>query len=164
MLRFSSLRTQFEARRPVSLCATNPTRYSRSCSPQPGSGLRAAWWLHCPVCEIRIEAEKKAVIAPVANARDAAASRDVNLRASCLPHLALVAASLGAGQAAQNLLCSHAQLLERTAEDLQRYALRHKALRRYLISEEERRASQLVLLLLTGHRSVNAPWRVTSIL
>jgi hypothetical protein len=46
----------------------------------------------------------------------------------CLPHLALVTSSLGAGKPARNLL--HARLLERTAEDLQRYALRHDALRR----------------------------------
>jgi hypothetical protein len=70
----------------------------------------------------------------------------------------LVAASLGDGQPTRNLLYAHARLLERTAEDLQRYALRHDALRRYLTSEEERRASQLALLLLAGHRSVSAPW------
>jgi hypothetical protein len=70
----------------------------------------------------------------------------------------LVAASLGDGQPTRNLLHAHARLLERTAEDLQRYALRHDALRRYLTSEEERRASQLALLLLAGHRSVSAPW------
>ena len=48
--------------------------------------------------------------------------------ACCLPHLALVTSSLGAGKPARNLL--HARLLDRTAEDLQRYALRHDALRR----------------------------------
>lgn len=69
-------------------------------------------------------------------------------------------ASLGTGRPAQNLLHVHARLLERTAEDLQRYALRHDALRRYLTSEEERQASQLALLLLAGHRSVGAPWAV----
>jgi len=118
----------------------------------------------CRVCEIRIEAEKMAVASATGTARDAAISGDMRLRAYCLPHLALVAGSLGPGEAARNLLRSHARLLERTAEDLQRYALRHNALRRYLASEEERRASQLVLLLLAGHRSVSAPWTVESIL
>jgi hypothetical protein len=72
----------------------------------------------------------------------------------------MVLESLGSGEIAQKLLVSHANLLGRTAEDLQRYALRHDALRRYLTSEEERRASQLALLLLApskchltvGHR------------
>jgi hypothetical protein len=58
------------------------------------------------------------------------------------------------------MLESHARLLERTAEDLQRYALKHDALRRYLTSAEERQASLLALLLLAGHRNVSAPWVV----
>ena len=112
----------------------------------------------CRVCGVRVEAEKKAVNNLVATVRNAAVSGEERLPACCLPHLALVAASLGAGEPARNLLRAHARLLERTAEDLQRYALRHDALRRYLTSEEERRASQLALLLLAGHRNVNAPW------
>ena len=44
------------------------------------------------------------------------------------------------------------------------YALRYDALRRYLTSEEERSASQLALLMLAGHRSVNAPWAAEFIL
>jgi hypothetical protein len=64
----------------------------------------------------------------------------------------------------RELLRAHAQFLERTAEDLQRYALRYDALRRYLTSEEERSASQLALLMLAGHRSVNAPWAAEFIL
>jgi hypothetical protein len=112
----------------------------------------------CRVCEIRVEAEMSAVNVAVAAGRNADAQGKVPLQACCLPHLVLVVEALGAGQPARSLLRAHAQLLERTAEDLQRYALRHDALRRYLTSEEERRASQLALLLLGGHRSVNAPW------
>jgi hypothetical protein len=55
-------------------------------------------------------------------------------------------------------------LLQRISEDMQRYSLRHDALRRYLTSEEERGASLKALLLLVGHRSVSAPWRVEYIL
>ena len=118
----------------------------------------------CRVCEVRIEAEQKAVNSVVTTVRNATASSETRFPACCLPHLALVAVSLGAGKPARNLLHAHARLLERTAEDLQRYALRHDALRRYLTSEEERRASQLALLLLAGHRSVNAPWAVEFVL
>lgn len=114
----------------------------------------------CRVCEVRIEAEKKAVRIVADTARDADGSEDKHFQACCLPHLVLVTTSLGTGRPAQNLLLAHARLLERTAEDLQRYALRHDALRRYLTSEEERQASQLALLLLAGHRSVGAPWAV----
>ena len=59
---------------------------------------------------------------------------------------------------------SHAELLERTAEDLQRYAIKYDALRRHLTSEEERRASQLALLLLAGHRNLNASWTIEYVL
>lgn len=118
----------------------------------------------CKVCEVRIGAENKAVRVAAVAAQDLSASGGTVLGACCLPHLVSVAAVLGPGEAARILLHAHAYLLERTAEDLQRYALRHDALRRYLTSEEERRASQLALLLLAGHRSINAPWAVDTIL
>jgi hypothetical protein len=118
----------------------------------------------CRVCDVRIDAEKNAVNNVAATVHTATASSEQRLPACCLPHLAMVTTSLGAGQPARNLLHAHARLLERTAEDLQRYALRHDALRRYLTSEEERRASNLALLLLAGNRSVSAPWAVDFIL
>ena len=118
----------------------------------------------CRVCDVRIETEKNAVSNIATTVRTAIASGEQRLPACCLPHLTMVTMSLGAGQPARNLLHAHARLLERTAEDLQRYALRHDALRRYLTSEEERRASNLALLLLAGNRSVNAPWAVDFIL
>lgn len=118
----------------------------------------------CRMCEVRIASEKRAVRSAVTAAREAVSASQGVLAASCLPHLAAVIAALGPGQAAEALLHAHASLLERTAEDLQRYALRHDALRRYLASDEERRAAQLALLLVAGHRSVNAPWSVDTIL
>ncbi len=112
----------------------------------------------CRVCATRIEAEQTAVRLAAAAAREADDAGQERLPACCLTHLAMVAAALGPGQPTRKLLRAHAQLLERTAEDLERYALRHDALRRHLTSEEERRAAQLTLLLLAGHRSVQAPW------
>jgi hypothetical protein len=113
----------------------------------------------CRICEVRIDAEKMAV-------QDSAeivlhtTTSDASVPACCLSHLIMVADTLGSGEPAQKLFNSHANLLERTAEDLQRYALKHDALRRYLTSEEERQASQLALLLLAGHRNVSGPWVV----
>lgn len=111
----------------------------------------------CRVCQTRMEAEMRAVEG-VAKIALQALEQEPHVPTCCLPHLLLVAGSLGPGRAAQRLLEAHARLLERTSEDLQRYALKHDALRRYLTSEEERRASQLALLLLAGHRNVSAPW------
>jgi len=89
--------------------------------------------------------------------------RRSKLPACCLLHLAMIVGHLGKGRAGETLLSAHSQLFERMAEDAQRYALRHDALRRYLTSEEERRASQLLLLMLAGHRSLCAPWNVQSL-
>lgn len=117
----------------------------------------------CRVCEIRNEAERRAVAEVAALARRAVESSQV-VPACCLAHLAQVTDALGPGGPARRILDSHARLLERTAEDLQRYALKHDALRRYLTSEEERRASQIALLLLAGHRNLSSPWVIEYIL
>jgi len=111
----------------------------------------------CRVCRARIETERSAV-EDTANAARRALEQEPHVPACCLPHLILVINLLGPGKGAQRLLEAHARLLERTYEDLQRYAIKHDALRRHLTSEEERRASQLALLLLAGHRNVSAPW------
>lgn len=113
----------------------------------------------CRVCEVRIDAEQKAVKDLAETALRAAAS-DVHVPACCLSHLIMVAEIIGPGESVQRLLESHAELMERTAEDLQRYALKHDALRRHLTSQEERQAAQLALLLLAGHRNVSGPWTI----
>lgn len=115
----------------------------------------------CRVCQVRIEAERSAVERTVAKVKEAAAAASQKrLPACCLPHLAATTRAMGRGVPAQMLLQAHSEFLERLAEDAQRYALRHDALRRHLTSEEERSASQLLLLMLTSHRSLCAPWRV----
>lgn len=114
----------------------------------------------CRVCQVRMETERKAVDDIAATVRHAASSVKGKVPACCLPHLAMTMGVLGKGRHTRLLLHAHAALLERAAEDSQRYALRHDALRRHLTSEEERRASQLILLMLAGHRSVAAPWQV----
>ena len=117
----------------------------------------------CQVCQVRVEAERKTVDEAVAVLRRLEASINGRLPAFCLLHLAMVIGHLGKGRVAEALLNAHAKFFERMAEDAQRYALRHDALRRHLTSEEERRASQLMLLMLAGHRSLCAPWNVQSL-
>jgi len=118
----------------------------------------------CQVCQVRIEAERNAVHEAADRIRKITSSQVGNMPACCLVHLAMTTSVLGKGQPARLLLGAHAQFLERLGEDAQRYALRHDALRRYLTSEEERRASQLLLLMLAGHRNVSAPWQVEFLL
>jgi hypothetical protein len=118
----------------------------------------------CCICEVRIEAERRAVEEIAAVAQRVPEANCTRVSACCLPHLRMVIEILGPGEPARELLRAQANLLERTAEDLQRYALKHDALRRHLTSEEERSASQLALLLLAGHRNVSAPWVIDYIL
>jgi GTP-binding protein EngB required for normal cell division len=117
----------------------------------------------CKLCEVRNEAEKRAVAEVAALARDAN-RESARVPASCLGHLLRVTEALGPGEPARRFMASHARLLERTAEDLQRYALKHDALRRYLTSEEERRASLVALLLIAGHRNLTSPWVIEYLL
>jgi len=114
----------------------------------------------CQVCQVRIEAEQNAVNDTAARVREITSSLAGKVPACCLVHLAMTSGILGKSPATQLLVGAHSQFLERLGEDAQRYALRHDALRRYLTSEEERRASQLLLLMLAGHRNVSAPWQV----
>lgn len=118
----------------------------------------------CRVCQIRKDAEERSVNETAVGIRDALAAHHAKLPACCLRHLIQVVQVIGPGGAAQALMQTHAAFLERTAEDLQRYALRHDALRRNLTSDEERSAATLILLLLAGHRSVSAPWNIETIL
>ena len=64
----------------------------------------------------------------------------------------------------KQLLERESTLLRRIAEDMQRYSLKHDALRRHWTSDEEHDAALKALLLLVGHRSLSSPWRVEYIL
>ena len=173
---FCSLHTwQYEnISSPYGVCASYPALAHRIASELedyasnmdgPGSPFErvnrlAASQSTCLVCQVRIEAERKAVAEAVARVREIVTSSAGNVPACCLLHLAMTSAILGKSPSTQLLVGAHSQFLERLGEDAQRYALRHDALRRYLTSEEERRASQLLLLMLAGHRNVSAPWQV----
>lgn len=114
----------------------------------------------CRVCKARFEAESES-IKELAHAV-AMAAEGARLPACCLPHLMNVVEALGPGDATRSMLSSHAALLERSGEDLERFALKHYALRRGLASEEERSAAKLALVMLVGHRDTSAPLVIES--
>ena len=118
----------------------------------------------CPMCEQRTAAEARGVEDLVKMIRQWKETDEKHLPVSCLYHLSMVLKSLGDEVPARKLLRSQAGLLERTAEDLQRYALKFEGLRRNLTSAEERQAALLSLVLLAGHRSVTSPWGVEAII
>ena len=112
--------------------------------------------LDCPACQVRRAAEDKAVQTLTARWIKFGAHDQAVRSAICLPHLRLLVSGSASESFARYLVEMEADLLERTAEDMQRYAVRHDGLRRALTSAEERRAYVYGLQLLVGHRAVNA--------
>ena len=78
----------------------------------------------------------------------------------CLPHLSALLRKLPDAGLARTLVGFEAALLERLAENMERYALKHDALRRALASEDERIAYRRALSQLVGDKRLRAPWRV----
>lgn len=118
----------------------------------------------CPACDVRWSAEDKAVQALLARRTKAGSPDRMSLSPLCLPHLRLVLARSTDHSLSQYLLQCEAELLERIAEDMQRYAIRHDALKRGLTSLEERNSHLQALQMLVGHRNVNAVFTVRDIL
>lgn len=115
----------------------------------------------CPACTVRWNAEDKLVRSIVQKlGRNPESADSTSL---CLPHLQLVLAQVEDESIGHRLLLREAAVMERTAEDMQRYAIKHDARRRHLVSQEEDDAPLLGLQLLTGHRSVNAVFTIREI-
>ena len=116
----------------------------------------------CPACKVRSKTEQRIVRSLTAKALDT--SETSQIPALCLPHLGMVCTRIDNPDVRRELLIREAAILERTAEDMQRYAIKHDALRRYLASKEENDAPLLGLQLLVGHRNVNSIFTVRDIL
>jgi hypothetical protein len=117
----------------------------------------------CPACQVRWDTEDRLVQSIALKLEKETESQELRLSALCLPHLELLLQQISNSSARQRLLLREAAVMERTAEDMQRYAIKHDALRRYLVSKEENDAPLLGLQLLTGHRNVNAIFTVREI-
>lgn len=116
----------------------------------------------CPLCRARSKAE---ALASVTHKLSQGSKEALNaLSAICLIHLRLLVGSIKDADIVKQLLERESTLLRRIAEDMQRYSLKHDALRRHWTSDEEHDAALKALLLLVGHRSLSSPWRVEYIL
>ena len=82
----------------------------------------------------------------------------------CLPHLCAVLRKVSDPNLAQSLIDFQAALFERLAENMERYALKHDALRRGLQSGDEQVAYHLALSQLVGDKRLRTPWRVEYLL
>jgi GTP-binding protein EngB required for normal cell division len=118
----------------------------------------------CPACQVRWATEDQAVASIVTRTSESPEPNRLSLSALCLPHLQLVLRRTKSESVRKLLLYREAALMERIAEDMQRYAIKHDALRRDLASSEEHNSYLQALQLLVGHRSVNAVFAVRDIL
>lgn len=67
----------------------------------------------------------------------------------------MLVSAAGDDDVVRELLLRQAAVLERHAEDMKRYAIKHDGLRRHLASQEEIAAAERGLLLVAGRRQVN---------
>ena len=118
----------------------------------------------CPACQIRWATEDQLVASIISRASESPQPDKLPLSTLCLPHLQLVLRRTKSESVRKLLLYREAALMERIAEDMQRYAIKHDALRRDLASSEEHNSYLQALQLLVGHRSVNAVFTVRDIM
>jgi hypothetical protein len=110
--------------------------------------------LAAPVCQMcilqrNIESDFVAEFALRAAGED-----EAEVPTLCIPHLRVVSARLDNQDLIRELLVDQSRAVDRLTEDMRRYALKYDGLRRYLMSEEERRAPDDALACLAGRRSL----------
>ncbi|MDA8049286.1 MAG: dynamin family protein [Rhodospirillales bacterium] len=91
----------------------------------------------CPICDVARQAEARAVAGLAALVAQQGAAVVHGRSALCLPHLAPLLAAVPDAAARGVLLTRQAALMERLAEDAQRFALQQDAVRRDRSSRED---------------------------
>jgi GTP-binding protein EngB required for normal cell division len=113
----------------------------------------------CILCGVRDRAEREAVARTVGSIETDASRRSLSFSAMCLPHLVMVVGSVRDDRVARELMKRQAAVLQRSSEDMRRYALKHDATRRHLASREETTVANRGLLCVAGDRHANFPPR-----
>ena len=116
----------------------------------------------CVLCNVRNRTEQEAIVA-AARRLERESARALNaLSAVCLPHFIMLVSAVRDEDLARKMLQRQATVLERYAEDMKRYAIKHAGVRRDLASDEESAAAERGLLLVAGRRQVNFAARAPS--
>ncbi len=110
----------------------------------------------CPACMVVETAEETAIGAVLLQLDPPPDAGSAGSPALCLPHLCRVLSAIPAGGDRKILLHKQAQILDRVAEDMQQHALKHYAIRRGLMTEEELHAHIHALSFLAGHPDLSA--------
>jgi GTP-binding protein EngB required for normal cell division len=109
----------------------------------------------CVLCSERNAAERGAIDA-TAEQLEHDRTRALNsLSAICFPHFVDLVSAIRNDDLAREMLQRQATVLERYAEDMKRFAIKHAGVRRHLASEEEINAANRALLLIAGRREIN---------
>jgi small GTP-binding protein len=110
---------------------------------------------NCVLCNVRDRAERGAIKA-TARQLTAGGERELDaLSVICIPHLGMLLGELPNIAMKRKLAERQAAILERFSENMQRYALKYDAARRYLASQDETTVAELVLQLVGGRRNIN---------
>lgn len=109
----------------------------------------------CPICLVRAESERQAVM-DLKTRLVGAPSSFSSLPSLCLAHVDLIIRELKDSAVARHLLVHQAEIYERLSEDMRRYALKIDGVRRHLTNDEEHTAANLALNLLAGSYEGNA--------
>ncbi len=118
----------------------------------------------CRACQEQSSVQEK-VIKEILEKVSAQGGQDApRLPVLCLPHLSAFLRKVRDTGLGQALVHFEAALFERLAENMERYSLKHDALRRGLQSEDERMAYHRGLSQLVGLKSLQAPWHVEYLL
>lgn len=118
----------------------------------------------CRVCQEQARVEDQVLTEML---KDLSGTKDESHRsvpALCLPHLAALLRKSPDPPLRASLLAFEAALFERLAENMERYGLKHDALRRGFVSEDERVAYHRGLAYLVGDKRLSFPFHVEYII
>ncbi len=110
----------------------------------------------CKACQAQASAEEDALAKLLSKVSETGLNRAQELPLLCFAHLPAFLARIDDLELARKLTEQQAEICERVSENMQRSTLKHDALRRALLSDEEQRAPLQGLMLLAGHRQVVA--------
>ncbi len=113
--------------------------------------------IKCRACQLIAGIERTAAHEIVS--RLASSGESADLPPLCMRHLHSVLLAKPNLETARLLVEEQSRVLERVSEHMQRYAIKHEAVRRELATELEHRAYEIGLSRLAGLRSTVAPWK-----
>jgi small GTP-binding protein len=114
----------------------------------------------CRVCQEQAKAEDKVLMEILESLSRLKDTNGRKLPALCLPHLSALLRKSPEPSLRAELLNFEAALLDRLAENMERYGLKHDALRRGFASEDERVAYHRGLSYLVGDKRLSFPWHI----